>query len=329
MRLNHWCNNLRLAAFIAAIFAHGPLFAEQVKSAYDLVRGTAKAAKELNYRGVFTYEFRGTLRSIKVAHLVRDGQSYERIVHMDGAGHEIFRRGDDVTCSRPADMLLLGTEFAADNSLRLDDLYSFYIRGNARIAGRMAYMVEIRPKDKLRYGYVVAIDKDNGLMLQSMLISQSGKPLERFQYVDISFPGELDNIQIPEQLVNSQQAPGCLESNETIDTSHSKWQPTWLPSGFVLSDMKIDSSTGDESWMYTDGLALFSVFIDSAEKSRRFPPVDAKLGTTVAVLSKVTVGEQHYAICVVGEIPDATARRIAASISPLASTIKSAVQAIK
>jgi negative regulator of sigma E activity len=64
-----------------------------------------------------------------------------------------------------------------------------------------------------------AIDKLNGLMLQSMLISQSGKPLERFQYVDISFPGELDNIQIPEQLVNSQQAPGCLESSEAFDAS--------------------------------------------------------------------------------------------------------------
>jgi len=329
MTVNHWCKNLKLAAFIAAIFAHGPLVAEQIKSAYDLVRGTAKAAKQLNYRGVFTYEFRGTLRSIKVVHLVRDGQTYEHIVHMDGDGHEIVRRGDDVGCTRPAEMLLLGTDFTADSSPRLDDLYSFYIRGNARIAGRMAYMVEIRPKDKLRYGYVVAIDKLNGLMLQSMLISQSGKPLERFQYVDISFPGELDNIQIPEQLVNSQQAPGCLESSEAVDASASKWQPTWLPSGFVLSDIKIDSSTGDESWMYTDGLALFSVFIDSVKKSRRFPPVDAKLGTTVAVLSKVTVGEQHYAICVVGEIPDATARQIAASISPRASTIEGAVQAIK
>jgi sigma-E factor negative regulatory protein RseB len=329
MTVNHWCKNLKLAAFIAAIFAHGPLVAEQIKSAYDLVRGTAKAAKELNYRGVFTYEFRGTLRSIKVVHLVRDGQTYEHIVHMDGDGHEIVRRGDDVGCTRPAEMLLLGTDFTADSSPRLDDLYSFYIRGNARIAGRMAYMVEIRPKDKLRYGYVVAIDKLNGLMLQSMLISQSGKPLERFQYVDISFPSELDNIQLPEQLVNSQQAPGCLESYEAADASVSKWQPTWLPSGFVLSDIKIDSSTGDESWIYTDGLALFSVFIDSAEKSRRFPPVDAKLGTTVAVLSKVTVADQHYAICVVGEIPDATARQIAASISPLASTIEGAVQAIK
>ena len=329
MTVNHWCKNLKLAAFIAAIFAHGPLVAEQIKSAYDLVRGTAKAAKELNYRGVFTYEFRGTLRSIKVVHLVRDGQTYEHIVHMDGDGHEIVRRGDDVGCTRPAEMLLLGTDFTADSSPRLDDLYSFYIRGNARIAGRMAYMVEIRPKDKLRYGYVVAIDKLNGLMLQSMLISQSGKPLERFQYVDISFPAELDNIQISEQLVNSQQAPGCLESRKAADASLSKWQPTWLPSGFVLSDITIDSSTGDESWIYSDGLALFSVFIDSAEKSRRFPPVDAKLGTTVAVLNKMIVADQHYAICVVGEIPDATARRIAVSIRPLGSNGDDAVQAIK
>lgn len=329
MTLKHWCKNLRLAAFIAAFFAHGPLFAEQNKSAYDLVAGTAMAAKELNYQGVFTYEFRGTLRSIKVAHLVRDGQTYERIVHMDGAGHEIVRRGDDVGCLRPGDMLLRGSDLMAESGSGIDDLYSFYIRGNARIAGRLAYMVEIRPKDKLRYGYVVAIDKINGLMLQSMLISQSGKPLERFQYVDISFPVDLGNIQLPEQLVHSQQAPGCLDSSASADPSISMWQPNWLPPGFVLSDIKVDSATGDEAWMYTDGLALFSVFIDSAEKSRRFPPVDAKLGTTVAVLNKVTVGDQHYAICVVGEIPDATAKQIAISIGPLVGTLEGAAQAVK
>ena len=317
MTFKIWCKNLKLAAIIVAIFAHGSLSAEQLKSAYDLVVQTAKASKELSYQGVFTYEFRGQLRSVKVLRLVRDGQTYERAMHMDGMGYQVSRRGDDIDCLRPGHLLLQGTDFkSVSNGLQLNELYNVYIRGNRRIAGRLAYLVEILPKDKLRYGYVVAIDKENGLMLQSMIISQSGKPIERFQYVDISFSPELDSIQIPEQWLSAPPNDACRASSQSTDDSLSKWQPTWLPPGFVLSNYEANNSISKETWIYTDGLATFSVFIDSAEVSKAFPPVQATLGTTVAVLNKVNMNDQHYAITVVGEIPTLTAQQIVADIRP-------------
>ena len=46
---------LKLAALMAAVFAHGPLIAEQMDSAYDLIARMAKASKELSYKGLFTY----------------------------------------------------------------------------------------------------------------------------------------------------------------------------------------------------------------------------------------------------------------------------------
>ena len=75
--LNPSIKYLKLAALMAAVFAHGPLIAEQMDSAYDLMARMAKASKELSYKGLFTYEYRGQLRSIKVVHLVRDGKTYE------------------------------------------------------------------------------------------------------------------------------------------------------------------------------------------------------------------------------------------------------------
>ncbi len=317
MTSKNWCKNLKLAAIVVASFAHSASFAEQLKSAYDLIAQAAKASKELSYQGVFTYEFRGQLRSVKVLHLVRDGKTYERAMHMDGTGYKISRRGDDIGCLRPGHLMLQGADFTSvKNGLRLNELYNIYIRGNRRVAGRQAYLVEILPKDKLRYGYVVAIDKDNGLMLQSMIISQSGKPLERFQYVDISFSPQLDSIQISEQWHAAQATEACRVSSQLADDSLSKWQPTWLPSGFVLSSYKANQSTGKETWVYTDGLATFSIFIDSSEMSQNFPPVQATLGTTVAVLNKVSLNNTHYAITVVGEIPTLTAQQIVADISP-------------
>ena len=324
---NPIANYLKLAALMAAVFAHGPLVAEQMDSAYDLIARMAKASKELSYKGLFTYEYRGQLRSIKVVHLVRDGKTYERIVHMDGPEREIVRRGDNLGCLRAADMLLRGKALRFnDSDAELQDHYEFYIRGDGRIAGRQVVLVEVLPKDKLRYGYVIAIDKERGLMLQSVLLSQTGKPLERFQYVDISFAADLDNFQLSSEMAESEDIDvnqsACLDSNQAIADVPSVWEAQWLPPGFVLSSYQPADKTGQESWMYTDGLAVFSVFVDSNADTESFPPLDAKLGTTVAVLTKTQFNNQLYAICVVGEIPRSTAGQIASAIRPSASPVR-------
>ena len=323
LMLNPVTKYLKLAALMAAVFVHGPVVAEQMDSAYDLMARMAKASKELSYKGLFTYEYRGQLRSIKVVHLVRDGKTYERIVHMDGPEREIVRRGDNLGCLRAADRLLRGGALKFnDGYAELQDHYEFYIRGDGRIAGRQVALVEVLPKDKLRYGYIVAIDKETGLMLQSVLLSQTGKPLERFQYVDISFAADLDNFQLSSGMAESEgidvNQSACLETNRAIDPESSVWEPQWLPPGFVLSSYQPADDKGQESWMYTDGLAVFSVFVDSNKGVDNFPPLDAKLGTTVAVLTKVRYNNQLYAVCVVGEIPRSTAGQIANAIRPIA-----------
>jgi sigma-E factor negative regulatory protein RseB len=318
-----WLIKLKLAALIAAVFVHGPLFAQQMDSAYDLIARMAKASKELSYSGLFTYEFRGNLTSVKVAHIVRDGQTYERIVHMDGPEREIVRRGDDMDCMRASDMLLRGSvlKITDNNYSHLQDFYNFYIRGDTRIAGRAVSVVNVIPKDKYRYGYIIAIDKETGLMLQSVLINSKGKPMERFQFVDISIGADLDNVESTSELPDSDDInidqSDCLRVDQQAKVSSSQWVPKWLPPGFVLSSYQPIGEDGQEALMYTDGLAVFSVFIDSAEKSGALPAVDANLGATVAVLTKGFFNKQRYAISVVGEIPRSTAREIASGISPL------------
>ena len=318
-----WLKKLKLVALIAAVFVHGPLFAQQMDSAYDLMARMAKASKELSYRGIFTYEFRGNLTSVKVVHIVRDGQTYERIVHMDGPEHEIVRRGDDMDCMRASDMLLRGSvlKINDNNYSHLQDFYNFYIRGDTRIAGRAVSVVNVIPKDKYRYGYIIAIDKETGLMLQSVLINGKGKPMERFQFVDISIGADLNNIEFTPELSASDDIDvdqsDCLKADQQAKVASSQWVPKWLPPGFVLSSFQPIGEDGQESLMYTDGLAVFSVFIDSDEKSGSLPAVDANLGATVAVLTKGFFNKQRYAISVVGEIPRSTAREIANAISPL------------
>ena len=184
-----------MAALVAAVLLHGTLQAQQMESARDLLSRMAKASKELNYQGLVTYEYQGNLSTVKVVHVVRDGETFERVIHLDGPEEEIIRRGDSLDCLRTGDMLLRGgvVKISNDSYSHLEDFYDFYIKGEGRIAGRAVKVVYIMPKDKHRYGYILAIDKESGLMLQSVLMNHAGKPLERFQFSDIHIGAVLDD----------------------------------------------------------------------------------------------------------------------------------------
>lgn len=329
MVLSRLFASIKVAALVAAFLLHGPLFAAPMESAHDLMSKMAKASRELNYQGLFTYEFRGNLTSVKVAHGVDDGQTYERIQHMDGVQRDVLRRTDNVDCLRTGDMLLRGSAYKINDQsyARLEDFYEFHIKGQGRIANRQVVMVHVLPKDKHRYGYVVAIDKQSGLLLQSVLMSHSGKPLERFQFVDITIGMpfvELGfDLDTSDFAIAALDQSNCIDDNRQITTSVSNWSAQWLPPGFVIASHQIADSNGQESIMFTDGLAVFSVFIDS-DPGRSLPAIDANLGATVAVLTKADINNQEYAICVVGEIPRATANQIASAIS-LSPTLPSSI----
>lgn len=308
---------IKLAALVAAVLLHGPLFAEQMESAHDLMARMAKATRELNYSGVFTYEHRGNLTSAKLIHEVRDGKIYERLLHMDGMQRDVVNRSDNLDCVRTGDMLLRGHAYKINNEnySRLEDFYEFHIKGDGRIADRQVSMVHVLPRDKYRYGYVVAIDKESGLLLQSVLMSHAGKPLERFQFVDISIAdasAEIDSQLEGGEFDNVDQTD-CVQLNRKIVSPPSMWQLNWLPPGFVLASHQSPGASGQESMMFTDGMAVFSIFIDSVQ-DKALPQVDAKLGATVAVLNNVEINGRQYAICVVGEIPRGTASQVASAI---------------
>jgi len=311
---------IKVATLAVAVFVNGPLFAGDLESAHDLMARMAKASRDLDYRGLFTYEYRGNLTSVKVMHSVRDGKTYERVVHLDGPKRQVLRRTDNAECLRTGDMLLRGNAYkiTKDSYARLEDFYEFHIKGDDRVADRHVSMVHVIPKDTNRYGYIVAIDKESGLLLQSVLMNHLGKPLERFQFVEIAIGNAMSDDEFAREAEQFAKAgvdqSNCLDADGKVDTEGSRWQTEWLPPGFVLASYQPADASGQESMMFTDGLAVFSVFIDSTQ-GNMLPPVDAKLGATVAVLTNIEINKKLYTICVVGEIPRATASQIASAIT--------------
>lgn len=97
-------------------------------------------------------------------------------------------------------------------------------------------------------------------MLQSMLIGDNNRVLERFQFADIEIGGSIDQASLdPSELEAhrvSSKVSTCLNNVES-SVAQSNWQQSWLPPGFGLAGYLKSDDSGRETLIYTDGLAIF------------------------------------------------------------------------
>ena len=84
-----------------------------------------------------------------------------------------------------------------------------------------------------------------------------------------------------------------------------------MPPGFALS-VERDAASRD-ALMYSDGLSAFTLFVDQVEQDS-MPDMSRRWGATAAVVRHQRDGERNMRITVVGELPMATAKRIALSV---------------
>ena len=169
-----------MAVFMTAIFISVPTLAQQSREADELVKGMIEASKTLNYSGLVTYEKAGRLKTSKMLHLIRENNIFEQLIHLDGPAGQFSSRRIDENCGLGrAQAAETGALSTLDSSSfeRLTASYSFEIRGQSRVAGREATSLLLKPKDNFRLPYFVAIDNQSNLMLMSLIVDQSGKPL--------------------------------------------------------------------------------------------------------------------------------------------------------
>ena len=55
-------------------------------------------------------------------------------------------------------------------------------------------------------------------MLQSVLVSLTGKPMERFQFIEISVGGDLDSMEVPSGSINleADERADCKKNNSLL-----------------------------------------------------------------------------------------------------------------
>lgn len=308
------------------------LFLNQTASAGEAVREDARdlldrmgrATRELNYDGIFVYRRDQGMDTMRLIHRAgRDGET-ARLITLTGHPREVIRTKDSVTCIFPENRQILIEKSRAHKLLfdqfpealeRIGEYYSFSVAGEDRIAGKDAWVVEIVPGDEYRYGYRLWIDKESHLLLKSELDDKTGMPVEQILFTQLEV---LETI--PDDLLKpaTNGKDYTLHNSSTIEHYREAkgiyWKTGWLPQGFALVnyEQKLNGEDADavEHLIYSDGLAMVSVFVEQTDANHDFKPGGQKLGA-VNAFSEVING---YLITAVGEAPYATVRGMATSV---------------
>lgn len=295
-----------------------------------------RAFSELAYDGIFSYFSGHDLASLRLVHMVVDGQQRERLIHLNGAPREIVRRGDQVACFvMPGDALLELEQSIPSGPFarafvrrydRISENYGLSFFGEDRVADRTAVRVAVTPRDEDRYGYRLWLDKETRLLLRSELVGHDGERLEIFQFNHIDFGDSVDPAMLePEGKQGSLVSHLTLATKEPqpVDRENTAWEARWLPDGFRMAAADIrrapSSLKSIDTMMYSDGLAAFSLFIEDMP-NRGAAAMVSRNGATVAVTHVVKGARgEPYLVTLVGELPTPTAQRIARSVAPRAA----------
>ncbi|MCW9025592.1 MAG: MucB/RseB C-terminal domain-containing protein [Gammaproteobacteria bacterium] len=284
------------------------------------------AAHTLNYEGIFVYGQHNELSSMKIIHSAGPGGERERLISMDGTGREVIRDHKKVTCYLP-DKKSIVVEQARPQTMfpprfpvnisQLEKNYHLSLAGIGEVAGYSSQVIDIKPRDNLRYGHRLWVEKVNGLLLKTHLLTEDDAPVEQFMFTHLNI---MD--QIPEEWLKPKrdmsnmsrfEAPEHQEQSKA-EASHN-WVITKMPNGFKHNMQRLTNLTDNtqpvEHLMISDGLASVSVFIEQGTGSQENLIGGSHMG---AVHAFGRVIDDHH-VTVVGEVPFLTVKMIGESVN--------------
>ena len=289
-----------------------------------LIDEMSKASRDLNYDGIFVYRLGKQIDTMRIIHKSDEDGIYERLVSLTGNAREVIRDKDQVKCFFPEDKTVivdksrlgkLISTYLPSPIRSISEFYSFELAGEARIAGMDSWIVNIRPKDKYRYGYQLWIEKKSRLLLKSELKNQLGVTLEQIMFTQLEVLDDIDDALLqPSMSTNNFIWHNNVKNVSFKIKDKKQWKVSAMPTGFTMSGQEEETMTGSlfpvDHLVYTDGLAMVSVYVEKTSQQ-----ANVKIGLSsfggVNTYSKQVDG---YQITAVGEVPKATVKLMVDSV---------------
>lgn len=292
------------------------------EDARDWLDRMNRAVEELNYEGTFVHMHEGRAETHYIVHRYMDGLVSERIISLDGAGREIVRHEEEVTCILPDQQTVLvesrrkASPLAAALPGYSDELAEHYrltLGGYERVAERSTRVLEIRPRDAFRYGYTLWLDQVTAMPLRSQVTNEQGEIVEQILFTTLSLPEYIPASALS-PTTPTQGFTWLRRQEQAVASTQVGWRAARLPAGFRLTgasvEMLADSRFPVQHLVFSDGLASVSVFVEDPQAEGEWPLGLARMGGANAY----SLRHAGRLVTAVGEVPALTVETIARSV---------------
>lgn len=312
-----------VAAQLPAAILPPAASASETRSLNDWLMRMHQASTNRSYVGTFVVSAGGHMSSAKIWHVCEGTQQMERVETLTGAPRSIFRQNDNVITFMPdhktvrsekRESLGLFPQLFQSADSRIADFYKFRQEGIDRVAGVDADIIILTPKDRLRFGYRVWSERKNGLVVKLQTLDNDGNVIEQAAFSELQLDTPVNMNQLIEMMGKTQgyrlDKPVLIKTTASAEGWALKAQvagfnPTSCyrrPASAGGGTETQTSAEGPLQWVFSDGLASVSIFVEPIDQQRHVQESRFSLGATQTLTRRLG---GHW-ITLVGEVPMAT-----------------------
>lgn len=275
-----------------------------------------EASRNRSYVGTFVVSSGGAMSSARIWHVCDGTQQLEKVETLTGAPRTIFRHNDKVVTFMPdqkvvraekQESLGLFPQLLKSTDSHIADFYTARQEGGERVAGLEADIVALIPRDTMRFGYRVWAEQKKGMVIKLQTLDADGKVLEQaaFSELQLDAPVKLDKLAQMMAKVDGYR----IEKSGLVKTTASAegWVlktpvPGFQSMGCHKRPLAGRARSDPMQWVFSDGLASVSIFVESFDAQRHLKESRMSLGATQSLTRRVDA----YWLTVMGEVPMAT-----------------------
>ncbi len=279
-----------------------------------------EAARQSAYVGTFVVTTGSFMSSARIWHVCEGSQQLERLDALTGTPRTTYRRNDQVVTYLPQSRVAIVENRAslglfpnvlsrADSSIA--QFYRLKASGRDRVAGFLADVVQLIPRDDWRFGYRVWTEQSTGLVVKLQTMDAAQAVLEQAAFSDLQLAQPISWAKLSAMMDNTEGF--IVKKPELISTTADLegWQLNTAVPGFKpvschkRKDGVLANINGPLQWVFSDGLASVSLFIEAFDPARH-----GKLHRS----DQFAMGATHmqtrqiggWWLTVVGEVPQET-----------------------
>lgn len=286
------------------------------------------ASRKRAYVGTFVVSSSGgALSSARIWHVCDGDQQMERVESLTGTPRTTFRRNDQVVTFLPEsriartekrESLGLFPNLLKSSDSAISEFYGAQQLGSERVAGFDADIVQLAPKDKLRFGYRVWTEKKSGLVVKLQTLDTYGRVLEQAAFSELQLDAPVKMEKLAQMMGNTEgyrvEKPELVKTTAAVEGWALKspvagFQPMSCyrrpaPAGVAQADSTMQ-------WIFSDGLASVSLFVEAFDRQRHTHEVQMAMGATQTLTQRLPDKSGDWWLTAVGEVPLATLKAFA------------------